>query len=62
MGERRIESWQGKTPEGFIVNVNLPSEPDNNFLARGWEGAMLPVRIEAAARHSLKGTQAGVPW
>lgn len=56
------ESWQGKTPEGFIVNVNLPSEPNIMTLTRGWEGAMLPVRIEAAARHSLKGTQAGAPW
>ena len=55
-------SWQGKTPEGFIVNVNLPSEPDITTLTRGWEGAMLPVRIEAAARHSLKGSQAGAPW
>ena len=55
-----LESWQGKTPQGFIVNVELParSGPEGS----GWLGAMLPVRIDAAARHSLKGRQAGAPW
>lgn len=53
-----FESWQGKTPQGFIVNVELPARQGG----AGWSGAMLPVRIDAAARHSLKGRQAGAPW
>lgn len=61
-GEAPFEAWQGKTPQGIIVNVNLALEPVGNYPARGWEGAMLPVRIEAAAKHSLKGVQAGEPW
>ena len=56
------ESWQGKTPHGYIVNVTLASRPEGNYRAGGWEGAIVPVRIEAAARHSLKGKQAGAPW
>jgi len=55
-----LESWQGKTPQGFIVNVELPARPGPE--GSGWLGAMLPVRIDAAARHSLKGSQAGAPW
>jgi tRNA-2-methylthio-N6-dimethylallyladenosine synthase len=55
------ECWQGKTAQGFIVNVELPPRQENTDRG-GWQGAMLPVRIEAAARHSLKGRQAGVPW
>ena len=51
-------AWQGKTPQGFIVNVPLAPRPDG----AGWEGAMVPAFIEAAARHSLKGRQAGAPW
>ena len=54
-----LESWQGKTPQGFIVNVELPARPGE---ISGWLGAMLPVRIDGAARHSLKGRQAGAPW
>jgi len=61
-GDLPREAWQGKTPHGVIVNVNLDPRPAGNYLARGWEGAMLPVRIEAAAKHSLKGVQAGEPW
>ena len=61
-GAARLESWQGKTPEGFIVNVELEPRPEGRFAAGGWRGALLPVRIEAAARHSLKGRQAGTPW
>lgn len=61
-GDTPHEAWQGKTPQGIIVNVNLAARPVGNYPARGWEGAMLPVRIEAAARHSLKGVQAGAPW
>lgn len=61
-GDLPLEAWQGKTPQGFIVNVNLAGEPVGNYPARGWEGAMLPVRIEASAKHSLKGIQAGTPW
>ncbi len=65
--EAGMESWQGRTAHGHIVNVLLPSPPPAGFGARpvpgrGWEGAMLPVRIKAAARHSLKGKQAGEPW
>ena len=56
------EAWQGKTPQGFIVNVNLSFRSGENIRLGGWEGAMLPVSIEAAARHSLKGRQAGAPW
>ena len=55
-----LESWQGKTPQGFIVNVELPARPGPE--RSGWLGAMLPVRIDGAARHSLKGRQAGAPW
>jgi tRNA-2-methylthio-N6-dimethylallyladenosine synthase len=58
--EGRGESWQGKTPQGYIVNV--PLAPRGNGCPDGWKGAVLPVRIEAAARHSLKGRQAGAPW
>ena len=58
----RDESWQGKTPQGFIVNVPLAPCPDGNRRSGGWEGAMVSVVIEAAARHSLKGRQAGAPW
>lgn len=61
-GEMPFEAWQGKTEQGIIVNVNLAAGPARDYPARGWEGAMLPVRIEAAARHSLKGVQAGEPW
>jgi tRNA-2-methylthio-N6-dimethylallyladenosine synthase len=53
------ESWQGKTAQGFLVNVTIPPVRKDRD---GWRGAMLPVRIEAAARHSLKGRQAGAPW
>ena len=56
------EAWQGKTPQGFIVNVPLASCSGGNSRLDGWEGAMVPVCIEAAARHSLKGRQAGAPW
>jgi tRNA-2-methylthio-N6-dimethylallyladenosine synthase len=55
-----FESWQGKTPQGFIVNVELPAHPGPE--RAGWRGAMLPVRIDGIARHSLKGRQAGAPW
>ncbi len=63
--------WQGKTPHGLIVNVSLPDLPGPEEQPgpttpggreKGWEGALLPVRIEVAARHSLKGRQAGEPW
>jgi tRNA-2-methylthio-N6-dimethylallyladenosine synthase len=53
------ESWQGKTAQGFLVNVTIPPARKDRD---GWRGAMLPVRIEAAARHSLKARQAGAPW
>lgn len=56
----RLFSWQGKTPHGFIVNVNLPFTSERS--AGGWRGAMLPVHIDDVARHSLKGIQAGAPW
>ena len=51
-------AWQGKTPQGFIVNVPLAPRPGG----AGWEGAVVPAFIESAARHSLKGRQAGAPW
>jgi tRNA-2-methylthio-N6-dimethylallyladenosine synthase len=54
------EAWRGKTPHGHIVNVSLGCNGSGR--PNGWEGAVLPVRIEAAARHSLKGRQAGAPW
>jgi len=62
MGESEAgyESWQGKTPQGLIVNVELPHRPGPG--RPEWPGAMLPVVIDAAARHSLKGHQAGAPW
>ena len=56
------EAWQGKTPQGFTVNVGLAPSPGGNHRSDGWEGAIVPVRVEAAARHSLKGKQAGAPW
>lgn len=58
----RWESWQGKTPHGHIVNVALPVRAPGAAGQGGWEGALMPVRIHAAARHSLKGSQAGEPW
>ena len=58
--EAGYESWQGKTPQGLIVNVELPRRSDRGRLE--WPGAMVPVVIDAAARHSLKGRQAGAPW
>jgi len=58
------ESWQGKTGHGLIVNVSLP--PPGQASGREghctWAGAMAPVSIEAAARHSLKGKLAGTAW
>ena len=61
-----VESWQGRTPQGFIVNVELAARPENPGWTgggtSGWLGAMLPVRIDGAARHSLKGRQTGAPW
>lgn len=56
------EAWQGKTPQGFIVNVVLAPRSGGRLGPDRWEGAIVPVRIEAAARHSLKGKQAGTPW
>lgn len=56
------ESWQGKTEHGIIVNVELPRKEALRFAQGGWLGAMLPVRIEAAAKHSLKGRPTGTPW
>ncbi|MDR2744027.1 MAG: tRNA (N6-isopentenyl adenosine(37)-C2)-methylthiotransferase MiaB [Desulfovibrio sp.] len=53
------EAWHGRTPHGFIVNVML--EAKSRPAREGWLGAMLPVRIEAAAKHSLKGTQVEPP-
>lgn len=55
-GADAAEYWQGRTPQGFIVNVALEADGRNML------GAMLPVRIDSAARHSLKGSQAGEPW
>ena len=65
-------SWQGKTSEGFIVNVPLPPAHDcpgsgdtprmAGVQPKGWKGALLPVTIDAAARHSLKGSQKGASW
>ena len=60
--EEKDEAWQGKTPQGFIVNVPLAPCSGGSQRPGGWEGAMVPVRIEAAARHSLKGKQVGAPW
>lgn len=56
------EAWQGKTEHGVIVNVTLPSKEAARLAHGGWLGAMLPVHIEAAARHSLKGRPTGDPW
>ena len=69
------EYWQGKTPHGLVVKVTLPprfgnacddfagaDSRGNGCPGGGWKGALLPVRIEAADRHSLKGRQAGTPW
>ncbi|MDR0828210.1 MAG: tRNA (N6-isopentenyl adenosine(37)-C2)-methylthiotransferase MiaB [Desulfovibrio sp.] len=71
------ESWHGRTPHGFIVNVMLDTGLDAPFpgnkatkkegvmksTSEGMmRGAMLPVRIEAAAKHSLKGVQTAAPW
>ncbi|MDR2125081.1 MAG: tRNA (N6-isopentenyl adenosine(37)-C2)-methylthiotransferase MiaB [Desulfovibrio sp.] len=53
--------WVGRTPHGFIVNVVTESASDAPYTQGGLLGAMLPVRIESAARHSLKGRQAGRP-
>lgn len=57
---QRDEAWQGRTPQGFIVNVALGARVEGP--SGGWEGAIAPVRIEAAAKHSLKGKQVGAPW
>ena len=56
------EAWQGKTEHGVIVNVELPRRGALRFAQGGWLGAMLPVHIEAAAKHSLKGRPTGAPW
>lgn len=56
------EAWQGKTEHGIIVNVELPRKEAMRFAEGGWLGAMLPVHIEAAAKHSLKGRPIGGPW
>jgi tRNA-2-methylthio-N6-dimethylallyladenosine synthase len=56
------EAWTGRTPHGFIVNVVPEKGSDAPFAEGGLRGAMLPVRIESAARRSLKGVQAGRPW
>jgi hypothetical protein len=55
MNSSEVDCWQGKTPHGVIVNVPLPT-------GYGRVGGMLPVSIAAAARHSLKGKQAGELW
>jgi hypothetical protein len=54
-------AWVGRTPHGFIVNVVSENGSDAPFTQGGLLGAMLPVRIESAARRSLKGRQAGRP-
>jgi tRNA-2-methylthio-N6-dimethylallyladenosine synthase len=59
---RRPCSWTGRTPHGFIVNVAPENDDDAPFAEGGMLGAMLPVRIESAARRSLKGRQTGRPW
>ncbi len=51
----QVECWQGKTAHGFIANVSMP-------VHTGRVGAMVPISIEAAARNSFTGTQAGEPW
>ena len=69
------EYWQGRTPQGFIVNVPLGAYPPRSGdrpdgwpggrpdgRPNGWLGALVPVRIDEAARHSLKGTRIGDPW
>ena len=56
------ESWQGKTPHGLIVNINLPPARGASPRSGGWEGVLVRAVIGSAARHSLKGTQAGAPW
>lgn len=55
-----LDFWQGRTPQGFIVNVPLGAPPPS--LERGWQGALLPVRVESAAKHSLRGSRAGEAW
>jgi tRNA-2-methylthio-N6-dimethylallyladenosine synthase len=67
LAEPSQEAWQGKTPHGVIVNVSLAPDCRKSYssdkdMHQGWEGRILPVRIEAAARHSLKGRQAGASW
>lgn len=45
---RKTDSWRGKDPWGNTVNVHLPDH-------LGVVGNMVPVRIVAAGKHSLKG-------
>lgn len=57
------DSWQGRTGSGFIVNLSLPTFKEvENCSRKNWTGSILPVEIEAAARHSLKGKIVGNPW
>lgn len=71
------QTWLGKTPQGLNVNVSLPplgesGEGENSFMAsaftgqnsfdKEWVGKLVPVRIEAASKHSLKASVIGYSW
>lgn len=49
------ESWQGRDPYGFTVNVTLPE-------GVGSTGKIVPVRIIESKKHSLVGEQVGDLW
>jgi len=47
--------WKGRDPAGRIINVRIDQE-------NGLIGAMVPVRITEAKKHSLMGERIGPPW
>ena len=52
------ELWFGKEDRGHNVTVRISGPAP----ARGWRGAMLPVRIVDAGRQTLYAEQCGEPW
>ena len=71
------QTWLGKTPQGINVNVSLPPLAEystarkslisnaftgQNSFDKEWVGKLVPVRIEAASKHSLKASVIGNSW
>lgn len=71
------QTWLGKTPHGLNVNVSLPPlakyEKEQEYcndttftgqcsVGNEWVGRLVPVRVEAASKHSLKASVVGEQW